>query len=1203
MYFKGNLLSNGYAQDGRQLCQGKFEIFAAGKRVGYPGAMQARLLLCFLMIAGLAGAQTFTARLSGTVADPAGSAIAGAAVRIVNVDTNAAQAASTNESGVYVFPILPPGNYEVSVEAAGFQKRVQKGVKLEVNQAAALDFALVLATVATELEVTSEAPVLQTESGNVGTTIGSQTIDELPLVQRDVMAVVRLAPGVIAKGQVGDARGGRGVFNSNFSVGGGRTSTNEVLLDGAVNTIGDFNGVAFSPPPDSVQEFRVETNSFSAEFGRTGGGAVNIVTKSGGNKYHGTAYYYHQNDFLNANSFTNNRFGIVRPVLRRHQYGFTVGGPVWLPGLYKGKDKTFFFTAFEGRREKDPVRSITSVPTALERAGDFSQTNFLAAGGAQLITIYDPATSRVVGGVRSRTPFPGNVIPSARFDPVAVKMLQEYPDANRAGSSVTGRQNYLFAGNRSYSRDLFTTRVDHLFNERHRLFGRFSQQKSLDTQPSVKVRFTNSNNTKDSFYNTGIDDTFQITPHLFNVFRYMYVRYRANLVSNTLGFDPTTLGLPAYVRDSANVLIYPNVSVGSGIPDLGGTAFNNQPRDTQGIQNNLVYARGKHTLKMGGEYRLYRFYPFQVANPTGAYTFNQFYTSSDQLGVARPEQGLGLASFLLGFGAFTYEKVEPLSAFQHYLGSYFQDDWKVSSKLTLNLGLRWETETGTGEAHDRLTYFDPNAPSPAGAPGRGAIQFVGGNNPRTIRKTNWLNFGPRLGFAYRLDNKTAIRGGYGIFYLPIGLETAIVTTPFNFNVVANVFNADYTPRTTLRDPFPDGIARPSSANRIDDGTFRFGNNFNTVLRDQPNSYVQQWNFAVGRQVGKITSVDVTYFGSRGVRLPTNSLELNQIDPKNLAQGGAYLTELVPNPFFGKGLPGLLSQQRIPRMQLLKPYPQYASPTTANAFGGSIIYFRPPVADSIYHAVTFRVDRRFSRGFSLTAHYTISKVLETGGGGNGIAFLDPAGIRDTYNVRLERSVGSFDVPQRAVITLSAQLPFGRGKKFFNKNKLAHRFIGNWQFFTNTTLQSGLPVNVGGPDLSRIAGAAPSRASMVPGVDPRYDLSTSIANSRDWSNACGCTKPWFNPAAFRTTPEFQIPDGPRFLPNIREGWLRSTDANLQKSVFVTEKLRMSLQLRAFNLFNQVSFAGPSVITVGQANFGSAGGVVDNARRAEIGAKLYF
>ena len=337
-----------------------------------------------LVVAGVLGGQTFTARLTGTVRDQTGAAIAGARVGATQIETNATRSASSGEDGGYNFPILLPGVYEVSVSAVGFQKQVQKQVRLEVNQAVGLDFKLALESVSTEVKVTEEAPLLQTETGSVGTTIGAQTIDELPLVQRDVMAVVRLAPGVVAKSQVGDARGGRGVFNSNFSVGGGRTSTNEVLLDGAVNTIGDFNGVAFSPPPDAVQEFRVETNSFSAEFGRTGGGAVNIVTKSGGNKYHGTAYYYHQNDFLNANSFVNNRFGTRRPVLRRHQYGFSLGGPVWIPGVYKGKNKTFFFTAYEGRQEKDPVRTVSSVREAREsRAALRLDLRLVAPRGAQ----------------------------------------------------------------------------------------------------------------------------------------------------------------------------------------------------------------------------------------------------------------------------------------------------------------------------------------------------------------------------------------------------------------------------------------------------------------------------------------------------------------------------------------------------------------------------------------------------------------------------------------------------------------------------------------------------------------------------------------------------------------------------------------------------------------------------------------------------
>ncbi len=1153
-------------------------------------------------LATLASAQTYTARITGTILDPSGAPVPNASVRLVQVDTNVAKSVAASPDGVYSAPLLMPGVYEVSVESAGFQKQVRQDVRLDVNQTLTLDFNLKIADAAASVDVVADAPLLQSETSNVGLSLDTKTVQELPLQERDVMGALRLIPGVVTRDVVGQARGGRSVFNSDFSVSGGRTSTNEVLLDGSVNTIGDFNGVVFVPPPDSVQEFRVEVNTFSAEFGRTGGGVVNMITKAGTNKYHGTAFYLHQNDAFNANSFINNRFGTPKPVLRRHQYGFTLGGPVEIPKLYRGKDKTFFFAAFEGRREKDPVRLITSVPTELERRGDFSATRFLAAAGATAITIYDPLTSRVAGSARTRDAFPGNVIPASRINPIARRLADEYPAANREGSSVTGRQNYLYRDARTYSRDLFTSRVDHYFNERHRVFGRFSWQENLDTNPSTVVRFTNSNSIYDTFYNAALDDTYQITPRLYNTFRYMYARFHANQISNTGGFDPVSLGFPSYVRDSANVLFFPNVSMGD-FPDLGGTAFNNNPRDTQGVQNNLIFAAGKHNLKMGGEYRLYRYFFFQVSNPTGIYSFSKNFTQPDQIAANRPELGLGFASMLLGTGNFSYERVDPVTSYKHYMGAYIQDDWKVSRNLTLNIGMRWETETGTGEAHDRLTYFDPNASNGLTTGPKGAILFTGGSNPRTLRAMNLANFGPRFGAAYRLNPKTSLRAGYGLYFIPLGVEPAIVTTPFNFTAVADVLNADYTPKTTLSDPFPGGITRPASTSRVDDGTYRLGTNSNIVLRDQPASYIQQWNVAVGRQLNWATVVDAVYYGSRGVHLPIPSLELNQIDPKYLAQGGSYLTELVPNPYFGQIRTGLLSQQRIPRMQLLKPFPQFANPSTANAFGGSLNYLRPLVGDSVYHAATFRFERRFTKGFSITAHYTISKLIDTGGAGNGAAFRDPSALRDIYNPRLERSVGSFDIPQRFVVFWSADLPFGKGKRWLNGGGWTNRLVGGWNVFSFHTWEAGLPVNIGGPDLSRIAGASPSRASIVPGVDPKYSLDQSIANSRQWDNRCGCTLPWFNPAAFRATPEFQIPDGPRFLPNVRAGWYRNMDTTVNKSVQINERFRLRIEGHFFNLLNQVTFTGPSVITVTSANFGSAGGTRDNARRIEAGAKLQF
>ena len=1081
---------------------------------------------------------------------------------------------------------------------------------LEVNQTVTLDFNLRVSDVTQVVDVTADVPLLQTESSGLGTTLETRIVQDFPLPERDVMGLLRAIPGVITQNGVGGARGSRNVFDSAFSIAGGRNSSNEVLLDGAPNTIGDFNGVVIVPPQDAVLEFRVETSSYSAEFGRSGGGVVNIVTKAGTNQYHGTAYYYHQNDALNANSFLNNRFGVIKPVLRRHLYGYTFGGPVWIPKLYKGKDKTFFFSSFEGRREANPQRFLTSVPTDLERMGDFSKTVTIVGGVPTLVKIYDPATSTIVNGVRTRNLFDGNMIPKGRFNPIAAKVLQQYPEPNIPGNSVTGRLNYNYSASKTYARDLFTNRVDQYFGDKHRLFGRFTSEENLDKSPATIVQFISPLTLNDTFKNIGIDDTYRITTSLSNVFRYTYARFHAKQIPiGALGFNPTDLGLPSYIASNANVLIYPNFNINGPFPNIGGNAYNNQPRDTEGVQEQLLYIRGKHTFHFGGEYRLYRFFPFQVFSPTGTYSFGQSFTQQDQLAGSTPTQGFGLASFLLGTGNFSFEHAEPLTTFHHYFGGYTQDNWKITPKLTLNLGLRWEAETGTGESHDRLSYFDPSAPNPIPNGPKGALLFTGHGNPRTIRATNWKDFGPRIGFAYRPFEKSVVRGGYGIFYVPIGLEPGLVTTPFGYTVDADVTNPDYTPKTTLSNPFPGGIPKPAAATPVNDGSYRLGTNASIVLRNQPAPYVQEWNFAIERQLARTSVISISYYGSRGVHLAIPSIEFNQIDPKNLANGSAYLTQLVPNPYASYFTSGLLSQAMIPREQLLKPFPQFAANTTANAFGGSLGYSRPPIGDSIYHAMTIQFERRFTKGLSVNAHYTFSKLIDSGGTGNGAAFTDPSGVRDIYNVRLERSVSSFDVPQRLIVTYAVDLPFGTGKPFLHEGKWLNRLVGGWTFHT---LQSGLPVAVGGPDLSRIAGASPSRVSVVPGVQAALPYDVSIANARDYDPVCQCTKPWFNPAAFATTPEFAIPNGPRFLPNIRAGFLRNWDLSATKKIAITERVKFALEAQFYNVLNQVTFSGPSVTTVNSANFGSAGGSSPGAggisglqgpRSLEVGGRLTF
>ncbi|MCX6587855.1 MAG: TonB-dependent receptor [Acidobacteria bacterium] len=1167
-----------------------------------------RPLLVALALALPALPQTFTSRLTGTVTDPSNALVARATITATNTGTGVKKTAVTDASGVYSIPLLLPGVYDVRIEAAGLQSQLRAAVTLETNQTATLNFALALATTTAEVTITADAPLLQSETSGVGATLETKLIERFPLPQRDVMGLVRSLPGIIAGSQVGDARGGRNVFNSNFSVGGGRTSTNEVLLDGAPNTVGDFNGVAIVPPQDSVQELRIETSSYSAEFGRTGGGTVNMVTKAGTNQFRGNAFYYVQNDAFNANSFVNNRNSVftvdgravAKPVVRRHQYGYTFGGPVLIPRLYNGRNKTFFFTAYEGRRDTDPTQGFNSIPTARERSGDFSQTVFVRPGAAtgDLIRLFDPLTSRTVNGARTREAFPGNLIPASRINPIARNVLALLPAPNQPGDPITQRRNFFFNGKNSYTRDVFSARVDQFFNEKHRLFVRVNWQENLSEVPNSAIRLPDSGTVYDAFRNVGLDDTWQLSPRWTNVFRASFARFLANqLPRGPFPFDPTSLGLPTYYRDNANIPILPNFSF--GFVDVGGRAYNYQPRDTPSFQNQLVRSSGKHNTRLGFEHRIYKFYPFQVFNPTGSFSFGSNFTQQDHLAAAQPGQGLGLASMMLGAGSFGFEKVEPLTALNKYWGGYLQDDYRLSSRLTLNLGLRWDTESGAMESHNRLSYFDPTASLNLPGGYKGAMYFTGNGRPRSIRQANYGNFQPRIGFALRLTNKIVTRAGYGIFFLPVATETGIVTTPFNYSLAADVLNPDYTPRNTLSNPFPAGLRPPESANRIEDGTYLLGSfpGAGTVLRDQKPGYIQQWNYALSRQVGRSSVIDVTYFGSRGVHLPIPSMQLNQIDSRYLAQGKAWLETPVDNPFFGRFSSGMLSTRQVPRLHLLKPFPQYGAAGTglAAAFAGALLYNRPPVGDSIYHAVTVKFERRFAAGLSVNAHYTFSKLIDIGGVGNGNAFNDPSALRDIYNIRLERAVSTWDVPQRLILTYSYALPFAKG----------NRFLGGWELFGFHTYESGRPVVVGGPDLSRLAGAGPSRAFLT-GAEPRLAYQTAMANARDFDPRCACSKPWFNTAAFVTNaaqiPEYVIPNGPRTMPNLRQDWTRNVDAVLTKRFRVTETINALLDIRAFNLFNAVWFAGPNA-TVTSNTFGSVTAVNSAPRRLEMGLKLNF
>jgi hypothetical protein len=1125
------------------------------------------------------------------------------------------------------------------------------------------------------------------------TTIENKLVSDLPSGERSALAFINLVPGAIdggfaqgrgeglnengnAQGPIG-APGNRNFFDSNFSVNGGRSATNDVLLDGVSNTVGDFNGIAVSPPQDSIRELKVVAGSYSAEYGRSGGGVVSITTKSGGKRFNGALYEYYQDGDLNANGWQRNRRGLLpnrNPVLprvdlSRHQYGGAISGPVYSLGfgeggsIFKRLEKTFFFFNYEGRKEKNPFSREITLPTARMRNGDLGElltgtpmaittattrTTFTCATGnpsctanTPIITgqIFNPfgatvpyiqSVTNLSTGVVTTTTVQGRpIIPlnnlstlpvcpnlnrtTACLDPVAVNLIRFLPLPNVSGLV----NNYVFSEKATFNRDIYAGRIDHTFSERHSVFGRFSREKRFTSEPNYfdGSPAANVRKVRDTFVNFTFNDTFNFTSSLINNFRYGYTRARANQIPESQGFDPTTLGLPNYLKSQAAILKFPDFTIGGGAAgstlagevtssQIGG-AGNNQPRDTHTFANGLTLIKGNQTMRFGGEYRLYRFYPFQFFFPTGNFSFNRTWTRGPLPNTAPTnvaDAGSSLASFFFGLpSGGSQEAVLPATIFHDYWGAYFQNDWKVNRRLVLNLGLRWDYETGTEETHGLITNFDlegtapvqplstvtidpyvaalnPNIRNP-----KGLLSFVDGPQSKTDKN----RFAPRFGFAYSINDKTTVRGGYGLFFVPLSLEgTTIQGTNFTTGLAQStqtnqVLLGSTTAQNTvfLSNPFPVGL--PTAPGTSLGNRTRLGQQVFAVEPKRDAPYSQQWNLVVQRQLFKNTVVDLGYVGGRGIHLPIQTAELNQIRPfvlefarNNFTQPGAcpttanpqaactsvgaFFTHPVANPFQGLlGIPGSsLNGATLQRQQLLRPYPQYTS----------VLLFRPHWGDSYYHALQINLQRRFTNGLSATVNYTWSKSLDTGGVGNGAAFLDSTAIADIYSFKREISYSTFDVPHRFVASWSYELPFGR-KKWIGKNwnGITQVLLGGWQTSGSYTWQTGTPIAITVPAFTVGLGNATFRPNRLTG-----DAIPSLSQARQNVRNGGL---WFNTSLFVLPPDFVLGNGARTYNDVRRDNYKNINLSLLKNVYWDEG-RQKLQLRAefLNAFNWVVFGTP-------------------------------
>lgn len=1128
-------------------------------------------------------AQTITASLQGVVQDPNGGSVAGAKAVVRNTGTNADQATTTKDDGSFLFPAVTPGSYELTVEAPGFKSLRRDNIVLTVNQQALLRLTLEVGQVNEVVEVSGQAPLLDAAGASLGQVVDNTKIVNLPLNQRNPYSLVLLAPGVT--GNVGFQ------FNEvGFSINGSRQGSNDVLVDGipsAPALINPIQGLSVFPSVDAVQEFRVETNNYSAEFGRSGGGIINLIYKSGTNDLHGSAYDFLRNSVLDSNNFFANRNGIPLGSFKRNQFGLSVGGPIWIPKVYKGRDRTFFFFSYEGLRARNASSVQTTVPTELQRRGDFSQTR---AANGQLVRIFNPFTTRQVNGVFVRDPFAGNVIPVSLQDPVARRVVQYYPLANVPGNPFTNTNNFAAQGTATTDIDGFDGKIDHNFNERQRAFVRISRRTFANEGASV---FPDELKAAEGVLrqpqiSTGAaaDFSWNITPNYLLDVRWGLGRILLDFAPVAEGFNPTQLGFPTYIASNADRLVFPGINpTGFRSLGVGGPEFRRNAFETHSLQVANTLIAGRHTFRFGLDGRMFRVNSSEAGNASGNFTFAANFTQGPNANVASTTAGNGMASFLLGLGSGTFtQKFRDLATQSFYFGPYIQDDWRVTDKLTVNLGLRWEVETPRTERYDRMNYFDPSIRNPlsdrTGLDLRGGLVYVGVNGTdRSQFPVNKKNFGPRLGLAYQITPKTVFRAAGGVFYgaHPYSAGGVIGSLGFRSDTPYLGTIDGVTPNDRLSNPFPDGLLPQAGSSQ---GALSFtGTAVNAPLPGMRAPRTYSWNASLQRQFFGIL-MEAAYVGVRAVDLTEGSdnYNLNQLRPEQLTLGNRLLDQ-VPNPFFGIIGTAPLNTRTVPRRLLLSAYPQYTSATALFKTG----------ARSNFQSLQLRAERRFANGFTFLTTYTKQKLIDDY---SNIAQVGRSiGRQNIYDRRADKSVSPNDVSQRFVASFVAELPFGRGKHFgANLPVVLDYILGGWQANTIYTWQTGLPLAITAPNTSQ-SGSVTLRpnnngtSAKIDGGDPQTRLNR-----------------WFDTSVFSQPDPFTFGNAGRTLPNVRGPGSVNLDFSLFKTFRFSERLRAQFRAESFNLTNTPVFDLPDQVLNSQT-FGQINGQSNSPRQIQFALKLLF
>jgi len=1195
-------------------------------------------IVWMLLVAQAARAQVYGGSLTGVATDPSDAVIPGAQAVLTDDEKGFKYPATTDAEGRYILRNLPPGKYTLTINAAGMRPFVQHDIVLTVGQNAQADAHFEVAGTAETVSVMAAAALLQTQDASTGQMVNRKFINDLPLTSRSVFNLAQLAPGVT---QAAGGSFGLNAGSVNFISNGGRNSEADIVMDGASQTNQENNSgittALYTPPVDAVQEFKVQQNTYSADIGFGGNTTINVVTRSGSNQFHGSLYEFLQNSALNANNWFNNLAGVGISPRKQNQFGGTFGGPV-------RKDKTFFFVDYQGTRTRSQGTARAGVPSAAERQGDFAEvctrvggafdsTGKCSAASGQIWDPYSSTYSASAGGaVRSAfVPFnnlttyvsPGNPklagtpyeIPLKAgnlIDPVAFKMMQYFPLPNLGVGSASYNylNNWIGANGSRSNDDRFDAKVDHRLSDASQLSGRLSH--SVGTSEGVNC-FGNvadpcTQGPNDSHaWSSALNFNHTFGPSLVLSVSYGYVRsfaFTHGVVQDFKDFSPvTTLGLPSYITTSGYIAT-PNVQLGNGYQsvssqNLGSQTFSilQYPLDTHDLNVSMDKVAGKHEFKFGYEGRMHRISFLQVGYPEGNFSYSQTGTSQSPSGSSG---GDALASLLIGFpqGGSGYG-VDVAVTTQNFAHAwYFQDNWRPTNRLTINLGLRYELTLPRTERYDRQSWIDPNVASPLQVPGmpnlKGGLEFASSSD-RSPYNVDPRNFGPRVGIAYRTPGNFVIRTGFGIFYDAIkGAASGTGGggyTGFNWNtpLVLSYQNDGATPWSRISNPFPQGIQLPpgKSLGLLTgiglgiSGPIKYWNN---------TPYMQTWNFGVQRELKGDVLIDVNYLGTKGTHLYFGGAgSLNYLGAWVESASSDQITQLntkVTNPFYGiiTNPASSLASQTVSYNQLLKPYPEFSG------FSGP----DPPVANSIYNSLQVRVEKRFSKGLQLLGTYVYSKSMDNASAACGCTtWLGGAtSLQDPNKRFLERSVSQFDIPHVLQFSYVYALPFGKGKRFGqNWNGVTDALLGGWQTNGLWRFDDGMPLALGLSTSQALPTYGGQRPNLV-GPLTRNDGANWL--NQYFANAANAVQP----------APFTVGNAPREIATARAPGTSTSALSFFKQfpTHIREGSLLEFRAEAFNALNHPQFSPPN-LTVGSSAFGKVTSQANSPRQVQFGLKLYF